>query len=190
VYDLDTEQWMPPWSHSTHYIRQGEGAPGDYRLFSCDATNKVTQLTPTSTNNDLDASSNPVLYTPTLKTALTALVPDFGTRFSYAAAGFYDEPSKAGCPFYFQIDTDGSTLGDVKLMEDDDPLNPATTYTSIFGNQTTAGTAWNRNTGTRLVQNVFSTTRTVGRWVSWLVTGTASTNNFKIYSWFTGYMGK
>jgi Tol biopolymer transport system component len=190
VYDLDSEQWMPPWSHSTNYLRAGESAAGSYQLFSCDATTFLTQLVPTGSNFDLNASLAPVLYQPIFKLSHMALVPDFGTRFSASALSFYDEPTRTGYPSIFQFDSDGSQVSDVLNMVDDDPLNASSTYTSVLTGATTPGTAYNRSQGTFLVQNVYRMTKPTGRFISWKVIGTAANNAFKVYGFLMGYVEK
>lgn len=175
VYDMDTEQWMPPWSFSCTYIYSGEIAPGSYQLFGCTATNSLTLST--TSHND-----NGAFYTPTIKTNLNSMVPD--------TPGAYDEPSRTGTPWYFQIDTNNGSLADVLFQADDDPLNSSTAYTSIFSQATTTDAAWNRNNGTFLVQNVFAMIKPMSRWIGWQFKGLMADDNLKIYGWFCAYETK
>lgn len=182
VYDVDTEQWMPPWTFSCQQLFSGETAPGSYQLLAATPT-KALELG--SAHND-----NGTAYSFVAQTNLFAMVPDFGNRFSYMAAGLYDEPSRTGMPWYFQVDTNSVSLSDVKFIQDDDPLNGGSTYTSIFANATTPQVAWNRQQGTNLVQNIYALTQPMSRWIGWKISGATADDDLRIYSFFTAYAMK
>lgn len=182
VYDVDTEQWMPPWTFSCQNLFSGEIAPGNYKLLASTPT-KAIQLG--SAHND-----NGSAYSFVAQTNLFAMVPDFGNRFSYMAAGLYDEPSRTGMPWYFQVDTNSVSLSDVQFIQDDDPLNGSSVYTSVFANATTPQVAWNRQQGTNLVQNIYAVTQPLSRWIGWKVIGATADDDLRIYSFFTAYAMK
>lgn len=181
VYDADTEQWMPPWSFSCQYVWSGEIAPGDYRLMAAKPT-KGVQLSVTGANNDQGAT-----YQPIIQTSNFAMVPDFGSRFSAAGLGTYDEPSRTSYPCLFQIDTNANPITDVAQLVDDDPLDSSLTYTSIFSQSTTPQVAYNRGQGSKLVQNVWSMLRPTARWISWRFQGANADDSLKIYGFWLAY---
>jgi hypothetical protein len=158
VFDMDMEQWMPPWSVASSYVFSGETSAGNYDLMLSSGT-KALKLSKTARNDD------GVTYQPIGRTNLFAVVPDFGKRFSYAAMGVYDEPTRTGYPTMVEIDTNSLPLADVQICSDDDPLNPATAYTSIFTNQVSPEKAYNRYQGTNIVQNVFPLYEPPARWI-------------------------
>lgn len=183
VYDMDTEQWMPPWSFAANYVFSGETSAGNYQLFGCQPTQSLI-------NSSINRNDNGTFYQPIGKMSLAAVVPDFGTRFSATAVGVYDEPTRTGVPWIFQLDTNQWPLADVLIMADDDPLNSATTYTSIFANQTTPQAAFNRGQGTYLVQNIFTVTQPLARWIGWQWKGAIQDDTLKVYGFFMAYSQK
>ena len=180
VFDVDTEQWMPPWSCKPTYLWSGETSPGNYVLLGA-VNQRVAQLS-TTAHNDLGTT-----YQPTGKTNLFALVPDFGRRFSYIAAGIYDEPSRTGYPDTIQFDTNYFPLSDVAILTDEDPSLGV--YTSIFLNKVLPDIAFNRKGGQFLLQNVFRLTGPSARWISVQFTGTNEDNALKVYGWYVAYKG-
>ena len=143
-------------------------------------------MTVTGENND-----NGTVYQPVARMSNTSLVPDFGTHFSIASVGFYDEPSRTGCPFYFQVDTNQVGVADVAYLIDDDPTNGISLYSSITStNQTTVQQAFLRKNGTYLKQNVFAFTQPMCRWISWQILGPRADDNWAVYGWFTAYEQK
>ncbi len=179
VYDVDTEQWMPPWSYEARLLFSGEISAGNYVLMSSLGTEAV-QLN-ASKFNDLGKGT----YAPVIRTNLFSVVPDFGRRFSYIAAGIYDEPSRTGQPWYIEVDTNATTLADVAILADDDPTTSS--YTSITSNKTTAAVAWNRNSGVNIQQNVYSMTQPVSRWIGWQITLANADQVDNVYGWFLAY---
>ena len=183
VYDLDTEQWMPPWTVAAQYVYSGETSAGNYQLFA--ATPTASYTASTISHNDAGAT-----YQMIGKTSLMAVVPDFGTRFSSLSVGLYDEPSRTGLPCYFQVDTSAAGLGDVSFVADDDPTNSATAYTSISANATTPQIAWTRGQGTYLIQNVYGMTQPLARWIGWQWKSLIADDTFKVYGFFMAYEQK
>jgi hypothetical protein len=178
VYDVDTDQWMPPWSFSCQYIFSGEISPGNYVLMASIGT-KAVKLNPAKFND------NGATYQPIIKTNLMAVVPDFGGRFSYAASGIYDEPSRTGVPWLFEVDNNAQTITDVLILADDDPTQG--TYTSIVANLQPPAVAFNRNQGIFLTQNVYPTTAPASRWVSLQIKLANADQVDNIYGWYMAY---
>lgn len=180
VYDADTNQWMPPWSFSAQYLYSGEVSPGVYKLQASTGT-KAVQLSNTAHNNQS------ATYLPVLRTNSFAMVPDFGTSFSAAGLGTYDEPSRTGWPAYFQVDTNANPITDVAFLADDDATDPTLSYTSIFVAQTTPQKAWNRGQGSKLVQNVFAMVKPTARWISYQIKGKQVDDALRICGYFLAY---
>lgn len=183
TYDLDTEQWMPPWSFVSSYLFSGETSAGNYLLFGAKPTKSLT-LSATAHNDNGSA------YQPIFRTNLFSVVPDFGTRFSSVSVGMYDEPSRTGLPWIFQVDTNSAALSDVSFVADEDPLNGSTAYTSIFGNQTTPERAFNRRGGSFLLQNVFPMTQPTARWIGLQWKGQIADDNLRVYGFYLAYSQK
>ncbi len=180
VYDMDTEQWMPPWTFVCQYVYSGEVSAGAYKLMAMTAT-KALQLSATA-HNDNGAS-----YTLIAQTNLFSVVPDFGRRFSTVGVGSYDEPTRTGTPYFFQVDSNSVTLQDVGFAADEDPTLATTIYTSIFAQRTGPETAFNRSNGINLVQSIFAMTRPNARWISFQIKGQAADDALKIYGFFLAY---
>lgn len=161
VYDMDLGQWMPPWSFGSQYIYSGETSPGNYVLMAAmqtsATTTKAVQLNPNKFND------NGATYAPVGRTGLLSVIPDYGKRFSYGAMGIYDEPSRTGVPWTFQITNNAQTITNFKFVADDDPAKA--TYTSIVANLQDTATTYNRTNGTFLKQNVYPVTAPAARWV-------------------------
>lgn len=179
VYDMDTEQWMPPWTFAATYIFSGETSPGNYVLMASNGT-KAIKLNSTKFND------NGATYQPVIQTNLMSTVPDFGKRFSYIGQGMYDEPSRTGVPWDVEIDTNNITLSDVLYEVDDDPTTA--TYTSIFANKQGADMVWNRSaSAVNIVQQIFPTNQPSCRWFSLKIVLANADQLDKIYGWFLAY---
>lgn len=181
VYDMDTNQWMPPWSFACNYIASGETSPGNYVLMAA-TTTKALQLSATAFND------NSATYQPIGALGLMSVVPDYGKRFSYGAQGVYDEPSRTGVPWVFQVTNNGKTITDFQYLADDDPV--LGTYTSIVANLTTPATAYNRNQGTFVKQNIYTTTSPASRWIApkFILANADQVDN--VYEMFLAYKGE
>jgi hypothetical protein len=115
-----------------------------------------------------------------------SVVPDFGSRFSYIGQGMYDEPSRTGVPYYFEVDTNNTTLSDVQFEADDDPTTAV--YQSIYQNKQTAEMTWNRSaSGVNIVQQIFPMNQPACRWLSYKIILQNADQLDKIYGWFLAY---
>jgi len=163
VYDIDLDQWMPPWSFSCQYLFSGETSPGNYVLQAAIPT-KALQMNTTKFND------NGAPYGPTGQTNLMSVVPDFGRRFSYIASGIYSEPTRTGVPWTFQVSNNGQALSDVLVLTDDDPTKG--TYQTIAGNLQDTAVTYNRSNGQFLKQLVYPLSQTPAgssRWISFKI---------------------
>lgn len=179
VYDMDMEQWMPPWTPDFTYVFSGETSPGNYVLMASTGK-KAIQLG--SNYND-----NGVTYAPVIKTGLLSVVPDFGSRFSYMAAGLYDEPTRTGVPWLFQVTNNNNVIADFLYIADDDPTKG--TYASIVANLQGPETAYNRANGTYITQSVFPVTAPSARWIGMQLKLANADTADKIYELFFNYKG-
>jgi hypothetical protein len=156
IYDTDQDQWLPPWNVSANYLFSGETSPGNYQLMLAKPT--IALELSTTAHND-----NGTTYAPVLQTNLLSVVPDFGSRFSYIATGIYNEPTRTGVPFTFQITNNAQTLDDVQIVTDDDPTQAA--YTSIVANLQDTSVTYNRTNGAYMTQLVYPVLSPMSRWV-------------------------
>ena len=183
VYDMDLTQWMPPWSFATQYIYSGETSPGNYVLMGAIPTKALQQ-------NNSKFNDNSATYAPTFRTGLMALVPDYGRRFSYLAMGIYDEPSRTGVPYTFQVTNNNQTIPTVQYLTDDDPkLAAYTSIANIAGSSTPIGTAlaYNRAPGTNMTQKIWQSTSPTARWISISLGLANADQKDEIYEIFMAY---
>lgn len=178
VYDVDNDQWMPPWNFSAQYLFSGEISPGNYVLMAATAT-KALQMS-TSAFND-----NGTTYAPVVRTSLFSVVPDFGSRFSYIAAGAYNEPTRTGVPWVIQVTNNAQTLTDVSFCQDDDPTKAI--FKSITTNLQDTATTYNRQNGTFLTQQVYPTTSPSSRWIGLKITLENVDQADNLYEYVLGY---
>lgn len=180
VYDIDTEQWMPPWTANLQYVFSGETAPGNYVLMGA-TTTKALALN-TGKFND-----NGSTYQPIIRTNLFSMVPDYGKRFNYIGTGSYDQPSRTGVPWTVQIDNNGLAITDVGLLTDDDPTVASPAYQSIASGLKDTVIAFNRKNGTNLVQNVYETNGPSARWASLQIKLANADQQDKLYNYWIAY---
>lgn len=178
VYDVDQDQWMPPWTFGPNYIFSGEVSPGNYVLTAATNT-KGLQMNPSAFND------NGATYAPAMKVSLLSVIPDYGSRFSYIGMGSYNEPTRTGVPYTFQVTNNGQALNDFLILTDEDPTVGA--YTSILANLVDTSLAFNRVNGTNLKQLVFQTTQPASRWVSMQVQLANADQVDNLYELFMAY---
>lgn len=179
---------MPPWVFSCNYLFSGETSPGNYVLMAAKST-KALQM------NTAKFNDNGSTYQPIIKTQLFSVVPDFGKRFSYVAGGLYDEPTRTGVPWIFEVDTNNTSLADVLVVIDDDPTTA--TYTSIAANKQDASVVYNRAaTGVNIVQNVYPiivplpttpNAPVMARWAGFQFKLANADQLDKVYGWLIAY---
>lgn len=177
VYDVDLDQWMPPWTFAAKYIFSGETSAGNYVLMASNGTKALQMAT---ARND-----NGVTYAPIAKVSLLSVIPDFGSRFSYIGMGSYNEPTRTGFPATFQVTNNGQTITDFLILADEDTATG--TYTSIAANVTDTATAYNRANGTNLKQWVYPTLTPAARWISMQVKLANADQADNLYELFMAY---
>lgn len=184
VYDVDQDQWMPPWTFAAKYIYSGEISPGNYALMASTGT-KALQLNVAGTAGSFN--DNGATYQPNAKFGLLSVVPDYGSRFSYIGTGSYNEPTRTGYPAIFQLTNNGQSIADFSICQDDDPT--LATYTSIAANSVDTSVAFNRQNGTNMKQLVFPTTAPVARWIGMQIKLANADQVDNLYEVFMGYKG-
>jgi hypothetical protein len=184
VYDVDQDQWMPPWSFAATYIYSGEISPGNYVLMASNGT-KALQLNVAGTAGTFN--DNGATYQPVLKFGLLSVVPDYGSRFSYIGVGSYNEPTRTGYPSVFQLTNNGNAISDFLICQDDDPT--VATYQSIVANKVDTVVAFNRQNGTTMTQQVFPTIQPAARWIGMEIKLANADQADNLYELFMAYKG-
>lgn len=180
VYDVDQDQWMPPWTFAATYVYGGETAAGNYVLMASNGT-KALQM------NTLKFNDNGNTYQPIMQTGLLSVVPDYGTRFSYIGMGSYNEPTRTGYPSIFQVTNNGKALAQFAICADENPLMAA--YTDITGTLVDTSVAFNRVNGSSMKQLVFTAIAPAARWIGVKVK-LANADQFDfVYEIFMAYKG-
>lgn len=174
VYDLDSEQWMVPWSHvgASTALYWGDVASGTPALLLGSASKKVLKLTPAAYLFDGGT------YTANLKSNLLELVPP-------------QQPSRLAAPHLITVERNAVALSDVLELRDED--TDSGTYTSNFSqleSVTSGGSTYSpplRITGVNLVEEWFTTQRTACKRISIKFSWAAASTNFKLYSFSVGF---
>ncbi len=182
VYDVDQDQWMPPWTFAATYIYSGEISAGNYVLMASNGT-KALQLNVAGTAGSFN--DNGVTYQPKMKFGLLSVIPDYGSRFSYIGMGSYNESSRTGYPVIFQVTNNGKSLSDFSICNDEDPTVAA--YTSIAANLVDPSVAFNRSNGSAMTQLVYPTTQPAARWIGMQITLANADQPDNIYETWMAY---
>jgi len=177
VYDMDLNQWMPPWSFAAQYVFSGEISPGNYVLQAATAT-KALQMNPTHFND------NGTTYRAVMQTGLMALVPDFGRRFSYMAMGLYDEPTRTGFPYTIQVTNNGQPLTVAYSTDEDPTLNGP--YVSAGSPQDTS-VVYNRKNGSNIKQQIYTLNGPAARWIALTIIMNNADQVDQVYEYFVAY---
>jgi len=177
VYDMDLQQWMPPWSFAAQYVYSGEISPGNYVLQAATAT-KALQMNTTHFND------NGATYRPVMQTGLMALVPDYGGRFSYAAMGIYDEPTRTGFPYTIQVTNNGMPLNVLFTTDEDPTLNGP--YVSA-GSPQDPSIVYNRKNGSNIVQQIWTENGPAARWIALQIIMNNADQVDQVYEYFVAY---
>jgi len=115
IYDLDTNQWLTPWTVGTSgsALVSGETSIGNVQLMFARNTTKSLQMTSGTYNDDGN------LYIPKIKTNMYRLTPD-------------NNPSFKGVHDWSEIKTDTHVPTQVLQLTDDDPTTAG--YVDITAN--------------------------------------------------------
>jgi hypothetical protein len=176
VYDLDSEQWMPPWTHvgAATALWWGETAAGTNDLLLGAASARVLRMTPSTYTFDTTATT----YACNVKTNLFELVPP-------------QQPSRISFPQVITVERNAIALSDLLELRDED--TDSGTYTSDFANIATVVDSLIttspplRLTGTSLVEEWFTTQKVACKRMSLKFSWAAASTNFKLYSFSIGY---
>lgn len=157
VYDLDTDQWMPPWVVANITgMASGEIAAGTQRLF-LGTTSKALFL---HTTSYLD---NGVPFTASVTTSLFDLIDT-------------DNPSEAGVIDHLEVERNTAAILSVKYLTDDDPATSS--FTTFAGS---AISPPRRTQGTNLVEVWYPQNGPNARRAAIQLNWTDANLNFKVY---------
>jgi hypothetical protein len=170
VYDLDLEQWLPPWEHvgASTALYWGEIASGTPALLIGSPSKKGLKITPTVYT--FDGST----YAAELLSYLVPLVPP-------------EQNTRIGNAQTILIERNAIALTDVLELRDED--TDTGTYVSDFANVATVGTISPplRPKATNLVEEWFGTQQTGCKRISIKFKWAAAATNFKLYSFGVGF---
>jgi hypothetical protein len=167
VYDIDSEQWMPPWTLSCQYIYSGETSQGNYSLMAA-TTHKALKMNVNSFN---DQGST---YVPVVYTNLFSMVPD--------TPGVSDDPSRTGAPWYVEVDTSNFLLTDVGYLVDDDPDTGI--FNSLQRDKSAVPITFNRAEGINIRQQIYPMAgRPSCRWLGIKITMPSVDELDILYGW-------
>jgi hypothetical protein len=177
VYDIDTNQWMPPWNVGTTIgvVYSAETAVGTTDLFISRNGTKVLKLNSTTYQDDGNS------YTGAGRTNL------------FPITGKQENPDWVGLVDTFSVERNTVALADVKQLNDDDPS--LGTYTSIFANEIDPP---KRSQQANIVKKTYpsgsslasSSSSATAQRVSFDLSWAAANSNFKLYSMDIGFYGK
>lgn len=166
VFDLDTQQWMPPWPiEGITAIYSGQTALATYRLFLGRTGKPLRQDT-----NYQDDGAN---YTASATAHLMDIVPP-------------DNPSQYGVVDHIEVETGTAVPASVKFLTDEDPDSGTYIATDSSGNNPP-----NRTQGTSLVETWYPTISDPNmkgaRRVSIQYNWAAANSTFKMYGTAIAY---
>jgi hypothetical protein len=157
VFDIDQQQWMPPWDRAASCITSGETAAGDEN-FLIAVGDQVLKLTPDAYRDD------GIPYTAGVTLGLADLVPD-------------GQPGNLGEMEYVGLETDSVLPVSVKVLTDDDPL-PGT-FTDLTSYRVDAP---RRVQGTYLKESWYYSRRPAARRAAIQANWEALNSNFRLYA--------
>jgi hypothetical protein len=161
VYDMDTEQWMPPWSVSGTAIASVLTGPNTRQVLIAHSSGKILAMNYTAYND------NGTAYTAT---ATTSLAP-----ISAGVQGM----GHSGVSEYVVLETGSTRPSTVEILKDDDPTGSATvTFLDITANIATAPL---RSQGANLYESWYYDRSEVGRKTCVRLTWPVEDANFKLY---------
>lgn len=188
VYDIDTQQWMPPWNIAggCTALHSGETALGTYDL--CLAINGNAQKMTSSNYQDVSST-----YTAFAKSNLFNIVPDSKLLEAFDR----ENPEWRGSPVYIGMETGTAHPNKLQILVDD----ATTSTTNWTTSETTAGwldvtsigdnpvTPAMRRQGTVLLENQYKVLGSAyaGRRVGLRIDWPAVNQNFYLYSLDVAY---
>ncbi len=174
VYDLDTQQWMPPWAivvsagtAAMTSIFSGETAAGAFKLFL--GSDKIPLAMSPTTYLD-----NGNTYPASLTLGLSSVVSPGSLQ---GPAGI----AKYGILDHVSLETNSIPAATVSYLTDEDP------FTGSFIQTGTAVPSPNRTQGVNLLENWYYARTPAARRVSIAVTWSAASTDFKLYGLYIAY---
>lgn len=186
VYDLDTEQWMPPWklgvtvqsaSASGTVTASGESTLGVQQELMATATKVLKR-------NPVVSTDNGTKYSASGKTNLFDLVPG-GFEIYTGGYGIGAPAGRIGELEYISIETNAVAPDDVRVLVDDDP------YLGVFSSSPTGPQAPDaplRTPGTNLIEKWWYVRTPAGRRAAIDFEYNATGNHFKLYGFDLAFM--
>lgn len=170
VYDLDQEQWMPPWDYvgKSTAMYWGETAAGTPLFLVGSAAKKMLKMTPAAYTFD------GATYAAEARSHLHELVPP-------------TQPARIANAQIITLERNAVALTDLAELRDEDP--DSGTYTSDFANIATVGSISPplRPVATNLVEEWFTTQQTACKRMSVKFSWAAASTNFKLYAYSIGF---
>lgn len=176
-FDVNNQQWMPPWTIVGTSVSSGETSPGNWTLLLGQKTNnKMLQMTPNS------YSDNGSTYSASGTLNLIPLVNEHLSSGSPVIDLFYPQaPGHVSYLEYVGMDTNAVLPTSVKFLADDDPATGA--YTDITANIEDAPL---KSQGTNVVDKWYyarkPTMKRVSVQINW-----SGERNFKLYTLSMAY---
>lgn len=166
VYDLDLEQWMPPWTgQNIKALAQVETAAGTFRLLA--GINGLVHNLTTSTYHDGVAPGNPFAAVAVL--GLIDIVED--------------KPSESGSVLHVGLESNAVAATTVSVLTDEDPVDGVAGFVSLSAITGNPVVPHARTAGTSLIENHYKTeSGPIARRASVKINWAAANSNFKTYS--------
>jgi len=176
-FDVNQQQWMPPWSIIGTSISTGETSLGNWTLLLGQQTsNKMLQMIPGQ------YTDNGATYTASGTTNLIPIVNEHLSSGSPIIDLFYPQaPEHVAYMEFVGMDTSAVLPSSVKFMLDDDPATAS--YTDITPNIQDAPL---KAQGTNVVDKWYYARKPTGKRCS-LQINWGTGNNFKLYTLSIGY---
>lgn len=177
-YDVNTQQWMPPWTIVPSACMSGETTPGNWDLLIGDNTSKkMLQLTTTAY---LD---NGASYAASLTTNLIPIVNEHMSNANPVIDLYYPQaPEHVAYIEYLAMDSNAVLPTTVKFLLDEDPATG--TYTDITANVKDAPL---KNQGVNIVDKWYYSRSGTAKRCSTQVNWAAANSNFKVYTYTYAY---
>lgn len=177
-FDVNTQQWMPPWTIVPSACISGETTPGNWDLLIGDNTSKkMLQLTPSAY---LDNGSS---YAASFTTNLIPIVNEHMSNANPVIDLYYPQaPEHVAYLEYLGMDSNAVLPTTVKFLIDEDPATG--TYTDITANVKDAPL---KTQGVNILDKWYYSRSTTGKRCSTQVNFAAANSNFKVYTYTYAY---
>jgi hypothetical protein len=173
AFDVNSQQWMPPWTIVGQALHSGETSPGTWTLLiGQQTTNKMLQMIPNQ------YTDNGVTYAASGTTNLIPIVNEHLSSGSPIIDLFYPQaPGHVSYLEYVGMDTNAIQPTSVKFLGDEDPSTGV--YTDITANKVDAPL---KAQGTNVVDKWYYARKPTMKRVSIQLNWAAAATNFKLYT--------